>query len=137
MLGVDIVSNERIRRSLETFGERFLKRIYTPREVEYCRSFADPVPCLAARWAVKEAVIKAYFQLFGKVLRFKQIEVLGRKGYPAAAIIAGEEGKRLEELKLQLVISLAHERDYSVAVAQIVRRDTPLGGASSPTASAS
>jgi holo-[acyl-carrier protein] synthase len=137
MLGVDIVSNERIRRSLETFGERFLKRVYTPREVEYCQSFADPVPCLAARWAVKEAVIKAYFQVFGKLLRFKQIEVLGRKGYPATAVILGKEGKRLEELKLQLIISLAHERDYSVAVAQIVRRDIPLSGASLPIVSTS
>ncbi|RTZ61038.1 MAG: holo-[acyl-carrier-protein] synthase [Gammaproteobacteria bacterium] len=130
MLGIDIVSNERIRKSLETFGERFLERIYTEREIEYCQTFRDPVPCLAARWAAKEAVIKAYFQIFGKVLKFKQIEVLGKKGYPATAVILGKEGEQLKKHNLKVIISLAHERDYSVAVAQIVRKEIPSNGVS-------
>lgn len=117
---------------METFGEKFLRRIYTEREIAYCHTFRDPVPCLAARWAVKEAVIKAYFQIFGKVLKFKQIEVRGKRGYPATAVILGKEGEQLKKRDLKVIISLAHERDYSVAVAQIVRKDIPLSGVSWP-----
>ena len=78
----------------------------------------------------KEAIIKAYFQIFGKVLKFKQIEVLGKKGYPATAVILGKEGEQLKKHNLKVIISLAHERDYSVAVAQIVRKEIPSNGVS-------
>ena len=130
MVGVDIVSNKRIAQSLERFGERFLKRVYTQREVDYCYSYKDPIPCLAARWAAKEAVIKAFFPIFGIVLKFKQIEVIGKKGYPAEVVLPPNYSRLLEERNLLLLVSLSHERDYSVAIAQIVRRDIPLGGVS-------
>jgi holo-[acyl-carrier protein] synthase len=122
MLGIDIVENKRIEESLNRFGERFLKKIYTEREIEYCRSYKDFIPCLAARWAAKEAVIKAFFQTFGKVLKFKQIEVLGKKGYPAQVNLLGEEKKLLELHSKEIIISIAHERKFSVAVAQIVEK---------------
>lgn len=121
MLGIDIVENARISKSIEKFGDRFLKRIYTEQEREYCFSQKNPIPCLAARWAVKEAVIKAFFQTFGIVLKFKQIEVLGEKGLPARVIILGKESKFLKENGKAIVISLAHEKNYSVAVAQIIQ----------------
>ena len=120
MLGIDIVENSRIAESLNRFGERFLNRIYTEREKEYCLSQREPIPCLAARWAAKEAVIKAFFQTFGVVLKFKQIEVRGKRGYPAEVVLLGEESKLLEREGKKIVISLAHERAFSVAVAQIV-----------------
>ena len=120
MLGVDIVENSRIAEGINRFGERFLNRIYTEREREYCLSQKDPIPCLAVRWAAKEAVIKAFFQTFGVVLKFKQIEVRGKRGYPAEVVILGEEAKYLEKFGKRVVISLAHERSFSVAVAQIV-----------------
>jgi holo-[acyl-carrier protein] synthase len=125
MLGIDIVENERIRRGIEKFGERFLKRIFTEGEVEYCKTYKDWVPCLAARWAAKEAVIKAFFPIFGKVLRFKQIEIKGRKGLPPTAVIHGKEGDLLKRGGYRLVVSIAHERKFSVAVAQIIREKGP------------
>ena len=125
MLGIDLVENDRIKRSFEKFGDRFLKKIFTEKEVEYCRSYRDFIPCLAARWAAKEAVIKAFFQTFGVVLNFKQIEVRGKKGLPAEVVIHGEEGKLLERENLKIVISLTHERKFSAAVAQIVKKGTP------------
>jgi len=122
MLGVDIVENTRIEESLNRFGKRFLRRVYTDREIEYCRTYKDWIPCLAARWAAKEAVIKAFFPVFGKVLKFKQIEILGKKGLPPTAVIHGEEGRLLEDSGLKIVVSIAHERKFSVAVAQIVKK---------------
>jgi holo-[acyl-carrier protein] synthase len=115
MIGVDIVSNERIRKAIERFGERFLKRIYTPLELEYCRKQADWIACLSARWAGKEAVLKAVYQSKGVVLKFSEIEILGDFGRSPKVRLLREELKNLHVL-----ISLSHEREYSVAVAVII-----------------
>ncbi len=115
MIGVDIVSNERIGKAIEKFGEMFLKRIYTPLELEYCRKQADWIACLSARWAGKEAVLKAVYQSKGVVLKFSEIEILGDFGKPAKVRLLREELKNL-----QVLISLSHEREYSVAVAIII-----------------
>jgi holo-[acyl-carrier protein] synthase len=115
MIGVDIVSNERIGKAIERFGERFLKRIYTPLELEYCKKQADWIACLSARWAGKEAVLKAVYQSKGVVLKFSEIEILGDFGKPAKVRLLREDLKNL-----QVLISLSHEREYSVAVAVII-----------------
>ncbi len=118
MVGIDIVQNRRIESALQRFGERFLKRIFTERELEYCLSQEAKVPCLSARWACKEAVLKAVYIEFGILLRFREIEVLGNRGRPARVVIRREG---IEELLRgrKIEISLSHERDYSVAVAFI------------------
>jgi len=115
MIGVDIVFNERIRKAIEKFGERFLKRIYTPLELEYCKKQADWIACLSARWAGKEAVLKAVYQSKGIVLKFSEIEILGDFGKPPKVRLLREDLKNLH-----ILISLSHERKYSVAVAVII-----------------
>jgi holo-[acyl-carrier protein] synthase len=115
MIGVDIVSNERIRKAVERFGDRFLRRIYTPLELEYCKKQADWIACLSARWAGKEAVLKAVYQSKGIVLKFSEIEILGDFGKPAKVRLLREELK-----DIQVLISLSHEREYSVAVTVII-----------------
>ncbi len=118
MLGVDIVQNERIRRAVERFGERFLKRVFTEEELSYCMSQKDTIPCLSARWACKEAVLKAFYQEFGFLLKFKEIEVLGNSGKPAKVVIRNERAKEVLRGR-EVIVSISHERDYSVAVALI------------------
>ncbi len=115
MIGIDIVSNERIKKAIEKFGERFLKRIYTPLEIEYCKRQSDYVSCLSARWAGKEAILKAIYQNRGVLLRFSEIEILGDFGKPAKVRLLREDLKNL-----QISLSLSHEREYSVAVAIII-----------------
>ncbi len=114
MLGVDIVSNERIKRAVERFGERFLKRVFTQEELKYCKSQKAFYPCLSARWACKEAVIKALYQEFGVLLHLREVQILGDAGKPARVKILREG---LEDIRV--VVSLSHERDYSVAVALV------------------
>src|SRR2546425_12793333 len=58
-IGIDVIQNERIRESIERFGERFLRRIYTEHEAEYCGKCANPAIHYAARFAAKEAAFKA------------------------------------------------------------------------------
>lgn len=114
MIGVDIVKNQRIREAVERFGDRFLRRVYTERELSYCRSQQAYYECLSARWACKEAVLKAFYQSFNVLLKFPEIEVLGDRGKPASVNILREgfEG-------VKVFVSLSHEREFSVAVAYV------------------
>ena len=58
--GVDIIEVDRIRGSYERFGERFVRRILSDSELGYCLAHRDPAPFLAARFAAKEAISKAF-----------------------------------------------------------------------------
>ena len=53
-IGIDVVQNDRIRNSIERFGDRFLKRIYTEGEMEYCKNCVHPEIHYAARFAAKK-----------------------------------------------------------------------------------
>lgn len=116
MVGIDIVSNQRIREAVERYGERFLRRVYTEEELRYCMGQHTFYECLSARWACKEAVLKAFYQVYGVVLRLSEIEVLGDRGRPARVRILREgfEGARVS-------VSLSHEREFSVAVACVLK----------------
>ena len=59
-LGIDTIEVSRVQASYEKFGERFLNRILHPNEIQYCLSHRAPGPFLAARFAAKEAVSKAF-----------------------------------------------------------------------------
>jgi holo-[acyl-carrier protein] synthase len=116
-IGVDVASLERIRELLERHGERFLKRIYTQGERDYCEKFKDPIPHLAARFAAKEAAYKA----LGGVgpIRWTQMEISNDdRGKPSLAFhkevakIANEAGV------VRTHVTLAH--DAGVAVANVV-----------------
>ncbi len=114
-IGVDIVSNERIENAVNKFKNRFFKRIYTENEIKYCEERKEFIPCISARFACKEAVLKAYYQAFKEVLPFKRIEILGEFGKPAKVNILNDKYKG----KYWINISISHEKNYSVAVAVI------------------
>ena len=74
-VGIDVIQNERIRESMEKFGARFLKRIYTEIEIAYCGKCADPGIHYAARFAAKEAAFKALGTGWAAGVTWKDIEV--------------------------------------------------------------
>lgn len=111
--GIDIVENERIKKAVDKFGDKFLKRIYTQNEIDYCLNQKNYIPCLAARFAGKEACIKAFYQAFGKILTFKQIEIKGEKGKPAEILLHLKEHS---ENPYKISISIAHENKFSTAI---------------------
>ncbi|RUM57029.1 MAG: holo-[acyl-carrier-protein] synthase [Persephonella sp.] len=114
--GIDIVENGRIKKVYEKYRDRFLKKVFTENELNYCFSQKEVIPCLSARFACKEAVVKAYFQAFKQILHFKQIEVLGEKGKPATVLLHLEK----EPSKpYKINISIAHEKKFSTAIAII------------------
>ncbi len=119
-VGVDLVELDRIRAALGRHGERFLDRILTAGEREYCYRRRDPVPHVAARFAAKEAVVKALGTGFSHGIRWVDIEVLREDNGPpevalhgAAVEIAGETAR--------VYLSLTHDKGAAIAVAVLER----------------
>ncbi|MEZ0323799.1 MAG: holo-ACP synthase [Hydrogenothermaceae bacterium] len=117
LTGVDIVKNSRIEKAYKKFGDKFLKKLYTDAEIEYCKSKADFIGCISARFAAKEAIIKAFYKARGKILYFKDIEILGKSGEPAVIILHTEKDL-LNDCFID--ISLSHEEDFSVASVSVI-----------------
>ena len=90
-VGIDIIEVARIRSSYERFGERFLNRILLPNEIAYCLSHKVPAPFLAARFAAKEAISKAFGTGIGAQLGWQDMEV-GRKESGEPFVILHEGG---------------------------------------------
>ena len=112
--GVDIIEISRIKESIETLGERFINRVFTEKEIEYCESKKNQkYQHYAARFAAKEAVFKALsWKLEDKyAICWKDIEVVDDKqGRPSLNII----GMNLNDIE-NIDISLSHCKEYAVA----------------------
>ena len=111
--GVDIIELQRISNAFDRWGDRFLKRVYTEREREYCRG---RIPQLAGRFAAKEAVMKAFGTgLYG--LGWKDVEVVRLRGRRPEIEIHGR-GLVIYQRQgiIQLNLSISHSRDYAVAL---------------------
>jgi holo-[acyl-carrier protein] synthase len=117
-IGIDIIEVERIKASHERFGERFLNRILHPNEISYCLSYKVPAPFLAARFAAKEAISKAFGTGIGAQLGWRDMEV-GRKPSGEPFVILHEGGQKLlkERGARAVLISLSHTQNYAAAVA--------------------
>ena len=110
--GVDIIEISRIAGVLERYGQRFLRRIYTASEIEYCR---ERPPNLAGRFAAKEATMKA----LGTGVRgvaWKDIEVVRAPSGAPSILLHGRAKARAERLGVQEIsLSMSHSREYAVA----------------------
>src|SRR3974390_2613885 len=117
-VGIDIIEVNRIEASHQKFGERFLNRILHPNEVNYCRSHRGPGPFLAARFAAKEAISKAFGTGIGAQLAWHDMEV-GRKESGEPFVILHEKGKALLKQRgaRHVLISLSHTSAHATAVA--------------------
>jgi holo-[acyl-carrier protein] synthase len=121
-VGIDMIAIPRVRAVLERHNTRFLRRVYTPEEVAYCRG---RVPELAARFAAKEAVMKA-LGTGARGVGWREIEVLpDRRGKPLVYLY-GRARARAEAIGLHAIdVSLTHERDFAVASVVGVRETEP------------
>src|ERR1035441_636906 len=113
-IGIDIIEVARIQASYEKFGERFLKRILHPNEIDYCLSHREPGPFLAARFAAKEAVSKAFGTGIGAQLGWQDMEI-GRRDSGEPFVIMHVAGQRLLEARRAraLLISLSHPQAHA------------------------
>lgn len=122
-IGTDIVEIERIKKAVAVNGERFLKRIFTDAELNFCLGKKDPYPSLAARFAAKEAVFKSLGTGLG-VCSWKDVEVM-RSSNSAPEIILGGNAVELAERDgvIKVFISISHDRGRAVAYALAVKGD--------------
>jgi|WetSurMetagenome_2_1015567.scaffolds.fasta_scaffold00020_30 holo-[acyl-carrier protein] synthase len=111
-VGTDIVEIVRIREAIEKWGDHFLNKVFNSEELTYCYSKNDPVMHLAARFAAKEACIKALSRVITGQLSMKEIGVLNDEAGKPYFIIS-KEGFAPDLIRLHL--SLSHERNYAVA----------------------
>jgi len=113
-IGVDVVDVARIDRAANRWGDRFLKRVYTQRELEYCRERLRPTEHLAARFAAKEATMKALGTGWTPYVAFKAIEIVRRSGQQPQ-INLDDEVRRVLPENLTLHVSLSHTRLLATA----------------------
>ena len=118
--GTDIIEIERVKESIENLGEKFLERVYTKKEIEYCESKKkQKYQHYAARFAAKEALFKAIsWKLEDKYeICWKDIEVLNNKqGRPELKVI-GVDLKNIENID----ISISHCKEYAVAMCTLIK----------------
>lgn len=122
--GVDIIEVWRVKRALDKWGDRFLKRVFTERELEYANTKKFSHETLAARFACKESVLKA----FGDTrigARLKNIEVLNdTKGKPEV-VLHGEVKEFADKNELDnIIVSMSHTNTYAVSSAILWRNIT-------------
>ena len=123
-VGNDIVENRRIGEVLKKFGERFLKKIYLDSEIEYCQSGKNMVPCLSARFAVKEAFIKAMELEKGEFVDMKEIELKGTVFGKKKLVIHGKSLELLHRKGFNSVTaSVSHSENYATAVVILYNKE--------------
>ncbi|GMR04535.1 MAG: holo-ACP synthase [Thermodesulfobacteriota bacterium] len=105
-IGIDIVDVHRFRAASERFGEGFLRRLFTDKELGYCMTKRFPERHLAARFAAKVSLFKA----MGRSVRFTDVEVMrDEKGRPFFSVFPGEEGA------FKFTLSLSHGKAFGIA----------------------
>ena len=117
-LGSDIVENERIAKLYRHYGQRFLHRLFTLTEIDYALARKDPIPYLAARFAVKEAAIKA-LNLPGATggISWQDIEICGKSFGKKTLALYNQAQKAANSLNAtRYHISLSHSEHFSMAV---------------------
>ena len=117
-VGIDIIEVARIQTSYERFGERFLRRILCQGEITYCLSNKHSAPHIAARFAAKEAISKAFGTGIGRHLGWQDMEIARRDSGEPFVIFHGTGLKLMEERGGRLShVSLSHTAIYAAAVA--------------------
>jgi holo-[acyl-carrier protein] synthase len=114
--GIDIAEVPRIRQSIERFANRFLQRIYTPGEIRYCDAKANRVERYAARFAAKEAAMKALGTGWSHGVRWRDCEVIRMPGGRPSITFHGRAGEIAARLGVKNAsLSLSHTKDQAIA----------------------
>lgn len=117
-IGTDIVETLRIAQMIERHGELFLRRVYTPHEIEFCRVRKASTQHYAGHWAAKEAVLKAIGTGWSPGIRWLDIEIHNEGGSPPRVALRGGALQTSQQLGIaEILISIAYCRSHAVAYA--------------------
>ena len=115
-IGIDIIEIERIKKSVDEFGDAFLKKIYTQTEIMYSFSRPNKYQHLAARFAAKEAIYKALSSDTDRVYSWQDVEIYNEVNGLPKVNFYGDLKDYLNDDK-QLKISMSHSENYVTCVA--------------------
>jgi len=114
--GIDIAEVGRIRETIKRHGERFLKRVFTEGEIQYCESKANRVERYAARFAAKEAGMKAIGTGWNNGVRWRDIEVARKPGGRPTLVLHGKAAEFAAKLgTTNIALSLTHTAEQAMA----------------------
>ncbi len=120
--GIDIIEVARVAASIERFGSRFLGRVFTPAEIRYCDSKQNRAERYAARFAAKEAALKAIGTGWRLGVSWQDVEVAREPSGRPTLHFSGRAGEFAAGLGVKrAVVSLSHTREQ--AIAQVILED--------------
>jgi holo-[acyl-carrier protein] synthase len=116
--GIDLIEVARIASSYERFGERFVRRVLVADEIAYCRTHNNPAPFLAARFAAKEAISKAFGTGIGAQLGWQNMEIRRKESGEPYVVLHGKGADLFAARGAKKIhISLTHTENYAAATA--------------------
>jgi holo-[acyl-carrier protein] synthase len=120
-IGVDLAKIPRLRRIVERWQDRFLRRVFTEGEIAYCQRHHDPVPHLAARFAAKEAALKALGTGLSMGVSWRELEVRRERGKAPTMALSGKSAALARAKGTnRILVSLTHDGDYAFAQVMLV-----------------
>ena len=116
-IGVDIVETERIRAAIAKDGDKFVKRLFSEWEIDYCGAKPEPAQHYAARFAAKEAVVKAFGNASEEEgWRWPEVEVRNDDYGKPQIKLYGEAEKQARDMGAKAIkLTLSHSREHAVA----------------------
>jgi holo-[acyl-carrier protein] synthase len=119
--GIDATEIKRIAESIERWGDRFLTRVFTGNEIAYCRRHRDPAPSFAARFAAKEAAMKALGTGHSRGVFWTGIEVVRRHGPPQLQFHGGAAARMAQMGATGSFLTLTHSQELAIAHVLLTR----------------
>ena len=120
-IGIDVVQISRMREVISRWEERFLRRVFTDGEIAYCRARRDPVPHFAARFAAKEAGLKALGTGLRLGIQWRELEVVRERGQAPTLVLRGRSHAiAVTRGASRMLLALTHDGDYAVAQAMLI-----------------
>jgi holo-[acyl-carrier protein] synthase len=127
-VGTDLVHVPRLEQALDRHPG-FATRVYTPAEIAYCRGHREPGPRFAARFAAKEAVLKALGTGLARGMRWQDVEILVGPARRPLVVLRGAVAETAQRLGVRAVqVSLSHAGEYALACAVTEPAGAAAGG---------
>jgi holo-[acyl-carrier protein] synthase len=120
-IGVDLAKIPRLRRMVARWQDRFLRRVFTEGEIAYCQRHHDPIPHFAARFAAKEAALKALGTGLSMGVSWRELEVRRERGKAPTLALSGRSAAiAAAKGTSRILVSLTHDGEYAFAQVMLV-----------------
>lgn len=122
-IGIDLVENNRMEKIINKWGPKFLTRIFSIGEIEYCGKHANSSIHYGARFAAKESFLKALGIGLGRGVKLSDIEVINDENGKPVLVLCGEAKTQIKKRKItEIHLSLTHTQQYSTAMVLLEKK---------------